>query len=67
MYNNILKCNNCGYDMYGHELVSNITDPDLYNNATDIGYFNDDTVLSFSKKDVSDIICPFCNEKGNWS
>ncbi len=61
---NYLKCNNCGYDMYGPEFISNAIDNSLFNSS---GQHSDVSVLELSQKGTHNITCPFCNEKGAWS
>ncbi len=59
-----LKCNNCGYDLSGPEFLSNSVDTSLFNSTA---MHSDISVLELSQKSHTEITCPFCNEKGNWS
>ncbi|WP_029487725.1 hypothetical protein [Candidatus Epulonipiscium viviparus] len=59
-----IKCNNCGYDLSGPELLSNAVDTSIFNSTA---MHSDLSVLELSQKSQDDIICPFCGQKGNWS
>ncbi|MGL6174947.1 MAG: hypothetical protein ACRC1P_10120 [Cellulosilyticaceae bacterium] len=58
-----MRCNQCGYDMYGPEFLSNTIDSSLYQG----NFHSPQAVLAVSSKSDKDITCPFCNTKGNWS
>ncbi|OOB77254.1 MAG: hypothetical protein ATN33_07840 [Epulopiscium sp. Nele67-Bin001] len=62
--NNYVRCNNCGYDMYGHEFISNMVDTSLFNSTA---LHSDESILDLCQKSTSNMVCPFCNEKGSWS
>ncbi|OON97149.1 MAG: hypothetical protein ATN36_04025 [Epulopiscium sp. Nele67-Bin005] len=62
--NQALYCKNCGYDLHGHEFISNTVDSSLFNGTAQ---YSDKAILNLSQKSSNEISCPFCQSKGSWT
>ncbi|MEG0528547.1 MAG: hypothetical protein RR531_13625 [Longicatena sp.] len=59
-----LRCNQCGYDLYGPEYLSNVIDPFSYSSDA---YYPGAALLTLCTKPDNEVECPFCHAMGNWS
>ena len=59
-----LRCNHCGYDMYGPEYVANVIDSSTSFSGA---YYPDNALLELHTKPDHEITCPFCHTSGDWS
>jgi hypothetical protein len=61
---NYMRCNQCGYDLYGPEYVAHTLDANLY---TGNMLYTQDALLNVCTQDSSHVTCPFCHTTGDWS
>lgn len=59
-----LRCNHCGYDMYGPEYLAHAIDSTVSHSGA---YYPDSALLELSTRPDNQITCPYCHTSGDWS